>query len=328
MADIEAQPLLVSVIIPHWNGIQHLQSCLSALEAQSFRAFEVILVDNGSSDGSQSFVRDAFPWVRLLELGRNLGFTGACNAGYRVSRGQYIALLNNDTEADARWLETLVDGFQRYPRAGILASKLRLFDRRDHLHAAGDYYRIDGIPGNRGVWQKDIGQFDQEEEVFSACAAAAAYRRSMLDEIDFLDNVFYFSCEDIDLGWRAQLHGWKVVYLPQAVVYHKLKATGGSVTGSYYDGRNFFYLIWKNYPATLLWRHWRFILRAQWRISREALAAWRGEAARARLRGQLAGLASVVRIWPKRRPIQAGRRVSDDYLMARLTAVDDSHGQR
>lgn len=319
---------LVSVIIPHWNGKQHLQVCLSALRRQSHQAHEVILVDNGSTDGSQQFIREFFPEVKLLELGRNLGFTGACNAGYRVARGEYIALLNNDTEADPNWLGSVVDGFCRYPRAGIIASKLLLFERRDHLHAAGDFYRVDGIPGNRGAWQRDEGQYDKEEEVFGACAAAAIYRRQMLDEVGFLDDAFYFSCEDVDLAWRAQLHGWRVIYLPQAIVYHKLKATGGSVTGSYYDGRNFLYLIWKNYPTSLMRRHWRQILLAQWRITREALAAWRGEAARARLRGQIAGIAALGRLWLRRRRVHATRRVSDNYLMERLTPVDVPPGDR
>lgn len=326
-ADASRRPI-VSVIIPHWNGKQHLPTCLDALQRQTLTRHEVILVDNGSNDGSQTLVRREYPAVRLLELGRNLGFTGACNAGYRVAHGDYIVLLNNDTEAHPAWLETLVDGFQRYPQAGILASKLLLFDRRDHFHAAGDYYRVDGIPGNRGVWQKDKGQFEREEEVFGACAAAAAYRRTMLQETGFLDDAFYFSCEDVDISWRAQLAGWRVIYLPGAIVYHKLKATGGSVTGSYYDGRNFLYVIWKNYPTSLLRRHWRAILYAQWRISRQALQAWRGQAARARLRGQLKGLAGWARMWPRRGQVQAIRRVSDDYLMARLTAVDDSIAQR
>lgn len=319
---------LASVIIPHWNGIQHLPTCLDAMQRQTFTAHEVILVDNGSTDGSQELLRRSYPQVRLLELKRNLGFTGACNAGFRVARGDYVILLNNDTEAHPAWLESLVDGFRRYPQAGILASKLLLFDRRDHFHAAGDYYRLDGIPGNRGVWQRDEGQYDREEEVFGACGAAAAYRRTMLDQIGFLDDAFYFSCEDVDIAWRAQLTGWRVIYLPRAVVYHKLKATGGSVTGSYYDGRNFLYVIWKNYPTTLLRRHWRAILRAQLRISRQALRAWRGEASRARMRGQLDGFAGIGRMWPRRRPVQASRRVPDDYLMARLATVDDSCTQR
>jgi GT2 family glycosyltransferase len=317
-----------SIIIPHHNGRQHLDDCLCSLRRQTFTDFEVILVDNGSTDGSQAYVRERFAEVRLLELGQNRGFTGACNAGWRASQGDFVILLNNDTEADPNWLREIVAGFGRQPQAGIIASKLLLFDRRDHFHAAGDFYRRDGIPGNRGVWQQDMGQYDQEEYIFGACGAAAAYRRRMLDEIGFLDDDFFFSCEDVDVAWRAHLAGWRVLYVPTAVVYHKLKATGGDVTGSYYDGRNFLYLIWKNYPASLLRRDWRPIVQAQLRISHQALRAWRGAAARARLRGQVVGLLGLVKMWPRRRHIQANRRVGDDSLTAVLTPVDDTPRHR
>ncbi|RMG95586.1 MAG: glycosyltransferase family 2 protein [Chloroflexi bacterium] len=320
---------LVSVIIPHWNGRHHLDDCLNALRRQTFRDFEIILVDNGSTDGSQAYIREQFPEVRLVELGENRGFTGACNAGYAVAQGELIVLLNNDTEAAPNWLTAVVKAFQRHPRAGIVACKILLFDQRDRFHTAGDYYRVDGIPGNRGVWQQDTGQYDREEQVFGACGGAAAYRRQMLEEIGFLDDDFYFSCEDVDISWRAHLAGWEVWYVPTAVVYHKLKASGGSgAVSSYYDGRNFLYLIWKNYPATLLRQYWRAIIRAQWRITREALHHWRGEAARARLRGQLAGLWGIVKMWPKRRHIQANRRIDDDSLTALLTPVDDVPSHR
>lgn len=315
---------VASVIIPHYNGRQHLQVCLDALQRQTFGEFEIILVDNGSTDGSQNFIRQQYPQVRLVELGENLGFTGACNAGYKLARGDIIVLLNNDTEADPKWLSSIVDAFERYPQAGSIASKILLFDRRDHFHTAGDYYRVDGIPGNRGVWQKDQGQYDKEEFVFSACGGAAAYRRTLIEEIGFLDDHFYFSCEDVDMGWRSQLAGWQVLYVPTAVVYHKLKATGGSETASYYDGRNFLLLIWKNYPTGLLRRYWHLILVAQLRITWAALKAWRGAAARARLRGQLAGLVSVVKMRPERRRVQSNRRLSDDSLTAILTPVDET----
>jgi len=313
----------VSVIIPHWNGRHHLDYCLNALRRQTYADHEVILVDNGSTDGSQAYVREHFPEVRLVEMGQNRGFTGAGNAGYAASRGEFICLLNNDTEADANWLTAIVEVFDRRRRVGVVASKMLLFDQRDHFHTAGDFYRVDGIPGNRGVWQADRGQYDREEPVFSACGGAAAYRRQMLAEIGFLDDAFFFSCEDIDLAWRANLAGWEVRYTPAAVVYHKLKASGGSgVVGSYHDGRNFLYVIWKNYPGRLLRQHAGDILRAQLHITGEALRAWRGPAARARLRGQLAGLLGLPRLWPARRRIQAARRIDDSALAARLTPID------
>jgi len=317
-----------SIIIPHFNGRHHLPECFDSLRAQTGTEFEVLLVDNGSTDGSQAFVREHYPEVRLLELGENKGFTGACNAGWQAANGAIIILLNNDTAVASNWLSEIVRAFNNNPQVGSVACKMLLYDKRDHFHTAGDFYRVDGIPGNRGVWQKDEGQFDKEEYVFSACGGAAAYRRQMLAEVGFLDDAYFFSCEDVDMGWRAQLSGWRVLYVPTAVVYHKLKATGGSVTGSYYDGRNFLYLIWKNYPASLLRRHWQSILRSQLQISRDALRSWRGEAARARLRGQLAGLWGIFKMWPKRRHIQAIRRVDDDYLTAVLTPVDETQQHR
>lgn len=314
-------PIKVSIIIPNWNGLGHLDVCLSSLRKQSFTDHEVILVDNASSDGSVAYVRQEFPEVRLVVLDENTGFTGACNVGYAHAQGEYIVLLNNDTEAAEGWLAAIVDAFEQNEDVGSVTGKILLFDRRDRFHTAGDYYRMDGIPGNRGVWQSDKGQYDRPEYVFSACGAAAAYRRTMLDQIGFLDERFYFSCEDVDLGWRAHLAGWRVLYVPSAVVYHKLKATGGA-TASYYDGRNYLYLIWKNYPGTLLRRNWHSILAAQLRITWEALRAWRGAAARARLRGQVAGLSGIFKFRSTRRQIQANRRIPDDRLTEIMTPVD------
>jgi len=290
------------------------------LRHQTHPRVEVIVADNGSTDGSLELLSD-YAWVRVLPLGENRGFAGACNAGIQAARGEIILLLNNDTEADPHWLEEIIAAFERHPEAGLIASKMLLFDRRDTFHTAGDFYRVDGIPGNRGVWQHDEGQYDREEYVFSACGGSAAYRREMLGQIGLLDEDFFFSCEDVDLAWRAQLAGYRCVYAPRAVVYHKLSATGGGVTASFYDGRNFIYLLAKDYPGDL-WRiHWRAILRAQLRITVKALRAWCGEAARARLRGQLVGLLHIPKILHKRRAVQRTRTVDRAYLESILTEI-------
>ena len=315
---------LISVIIPNWNGAEHLPVCLDSLRAQTYSHHEVLVVDNASIDHSQELVRQRYPECQLLLLPENRGFTGACNAGLKAAQGEILVLLNNDTEADANWLAAVVSAFERHPEAGSVASKMLLFDRRDVFHTAGDFYRLDGTPGNRGVWQRDVGQYDLEEWVFSACGGAAAYRRAMLEEVGLLDEAYFFSCEDLDLGWRAQLAGWRCIYSPEAVVYHKLQATGGDTTASFYDGRNFLYLIFKNYPWTLLRRTWPKVLKAQWRISWEALRAWRGAAARARLRGQLVGLWGAPRMVRARRQVMLTRRVTDDTLLAALTPVDET----
>lgn len=315
--------MLVSVIIPNWNGAAHLPVCLDSLRAQTVRDFEIIVADNASADDSRELLTRQYPEVRLLALDRNYGFTGACNAGLRVAAGQILVLLNNDTQAEPDWLQEIVAAFARRPEVGMVASKMLLFDRRDTLHSAGDLYRVDGTPANRGVWQQDGPEYAQEAYVFSACGGAAAYRRAMLDEIGLLDEDFFFSCEDLDLAWRAQLAGWRCLYAPRAVVYHKLSATGGGATASFHDGRNFVYLLAKDLPVGVWRRHWRQILWAQARISWEALrAALRGgRAARARLRGQLAGLLALPKLLRKRRLVQATRRVSDEHIEGFLTQI-------
>lgn len=316
----------VSVIIPNWNGLAHLPACLASLGAQTYRDFEIVVADNASTDGSREWIAREHPEVRLIALDGNYGFAGACNAGLRAARGEIVSLLNNDTEADPRWLETIAAAFEHHPEVGLVASKMLLFDRRDTLHTAGDFYRVDGTPGNRGVWQEDGPAFAEEQYVFSACGGSAAYRRKMLDEVGLLDEDFFFSCEDVDLAWRAQLAGWRCLYVPRAVVYHKLSATGGGPTASFYDGRNFIYLLVKDVPGTVWRKHWRKIAAAQFRIAWEALvAALRGgSAARARLRGQLAGLAAIPALLRKRREVQARRRVSDEYVASILTSTAES----
>jgi len=309
---------LISVVIPNWNGAHLLPTCLNSLRRQSCSEREIIVVDNASTDGSLELLARDYSDVRVLALPRNTGFTGACNAGIRESLGEFVTLLNSDTEADEHWLAEVIAAFERHPEAGLVASKMLLFDRRDMLHTAGDFVRLDGTPGNRGVWQRDEGQFDREEYVFSACGGSAAYRRAMLNEVGLLDEDFFFSLEDVDLAWRAQLAGWKCVFAPKAIVYHQLAATGGGPTASFYDGRNMLWVIAKNYPGSLWKRHWREVARAQLHITGEALRAWRGAAARARLRGQLAGLLGLPEMLRKRRAVQTLRRVSDEYLQSSL----------
>lgn len=309
--------MLFSVIIPNWNGAEHLPTCLEALRAQTLSDFEVIVVDNASHDDSLE-VLTRYPEVHVIRLERNYGFTGACNAGLRHGRGDYLVLLNNDTAAEPRWLEEVAAAFVRYPKVGLIASRMLLFDKRHTFHTAGDVFHTNGTPGNRGVWQVDQGQF-AEGPVFSANGGSAAYRRSMLEQIGLLDDDFYYSCEDVDLAWRAQLAGWQCVYVPSAVVYHKLSASGAGVTASFHDGRNFIYLLAKDVPGFVWRKHWAKIIGAQLKITWEALKAWRGEAARARLRGQLAGLRNLPHMLAKRRAVQASRTVSEHYIFSILS---------
>ncbi len=308
----------ISVVIPNYNGLEHLPACLEALRPQRFRDFETILVDDGSTDGSAEWVRRHYPEVRVLELGRNMGMATAVNRGWRLTTGRNIALLNNDTQVDPGWLEALAEAAETHPEISSFASKIRLFDRPHILHAAGDLYGVDGIPRNRGAWEEDRGQYDGAFEVWGPCGAAALYRRAFLEELGGFDERLFMYLEDVDLAWRAQLRGYRCRFVPQAVVYHKVSATGGGVLASYYVGRNTLLVLAKDMPAPLLRRHWGAIVRAQLRIAGEALRHWRGAAARARLRGQLAGLLLLPAWWPARRKVQAGRTVSLEELAGRL----------
>ncbi len=309
-----------SIIIPNWNGERYLPTCLDALRRQTWQDFETIVVDNASHDGSRRLLAESYPEVRLLPLAENRFFSGGVNAGIKAARGAVMVLLNNDTEADANWLLELKKALDAHPEAGLAACKLCLFDRRNILHSAGDFYSRRGVPGNRGVWQEDRGQFDADLWAFSACGAAAAYRRSMLDAVGVLDEDFYGYCEDVDLAFRAQLAGYRCLFVPKSIVYHRLSATGGGPIASYYCGRNFVNVIVKDMPGGLLRRHWPGILRAQLGYTAESLLHLREPASRARLAGQFASLRQLRLMLRKRQPIQAGKKVSDEYIDSILAA--------
>ena len=309
----------LSVVIPNWNGKRYLGPCLDSLRAQTQPAIEIIIVDNASTDGSQQFVKTAYAEMRLIELPQNRGFTGACNRGMREAAGEFVALLNNDTEVEKDWAAQVIKALDEKPEVGIVACKMLMHDQRERFHTAGDFFAIDGSAGNRGFGEIDHGQYDRGDYVFSACGGAAVYRRGMLEEIGFLDDDFFFLLEDVDIAWRAQLAGYAVWFAPGAVVYHHLSATGGGKTASYYDGRNGIWLIAKNMPSPLLRKYWRRIVGRQARLFWDALLAWRGEAARARLRGMAAGILSLRGALAKRREIQSMRRVGDEYIDSLLT---------
>ena len=197
---------------------------------------------------------------------------------------------------------------------GVVAAKMLLFDWRDILHSAGDLYGRDGIPRNRGVWERDVGQYDADVRVFGGCGGAVAYRRTAWEEVGGFDEQLFMYLEDVDLAWRLRLLGWEARFAPRARVYHHLSASGGGTLASFYTGRNTLWVLARDVPGPLLRRYWPAIIRAQLRIARDALRAWRGDAARARLRGQLAGLAGLPRWLAQRPALQARRRVPIEAL--------------
>ncbi|NCC31188.1 MAG: glycosyltransferase family 2 protein [Chloroflexia bacterium] len=301
---------MIDIIIPNYNGADLLPTCLDALRAQTRRDWLVTVVDDGSTDHSLALLATAYPEVRVVPLERNRGLAAAVNAGLAATSAPYVVLLNNDTEADRHWLAELIGALERYPAYGFAASKLRLFDRREMLHSAGDYYQLDGEPGSRGVWERDRGQYDALTEVFGPCAGAAAYRRAILETLAQSGRVFdedlVMYCEDVDLNLRARHHGVRTLFVPTAVVYHRLSATGGGVLASYYCGRNFL-LVWiKNMPLPLVRRHWGALCASQVRFVFASLRHLREPAARARLRGQWAALRAL--------PLFVGKRRQQSHL--------------
>jgi GT2 family glycosyltransferase len=308
----------VTVVIPNWNGERFLDLCLGSLRRQTFSDFETILVDNGSSDGSLSLVEQGFPEVRVLSLGENRGFSAAVNAGIRTSGTEYVALLNNDTEQDRGWLAALVRAAEEHPEAGFFSSKLVDFHDREILDGAGDALRLSGLPYRLGHGERDRGQFDAPGYVFSACGAAALYRRAMLEDVGLFDEDFVSYCEDGDLSFRAQLAGYRCLYVPDAVVYHMGSAsTGGkrSETATLLGTRNSVSLLVKNLPHSVAPQVAPFFVLGQ--LGRLLTAAAAGT-----LGAHLRGLSEARRHLPlmleKRREIQGRKRISDREIRGLL----------
>lgn len=250
----------VSVIIVNYNGTGLSVECLKSIEKQSFKNLEVIIVDNASSDGSfyeiQRFLKERSRGfqVKLIPLDDNTGFSGGNIVGLKHASGEYIALLNNDTEPDERWLEELVNAMDNAPEAGICASKLIVYGT-DIIDSASDGFSTSFKGFKRGEGESS-SIYDKQEYIFGACAGAALYRRSMIEKIGFLDEDFFLIHEDTDLNLRAQIYGWKVLFVPTAVVYHKVRSSIGNMSkmAVYYTLRNSEFVRIKNIPASLFIR--------------------------------------------------------------------------
>lgn len=244
----------VSVVILNWNGRHLLPNCLAALDAQTFRDFEVIVVDNGSRDGSPEWLTAQYPAVRLIQNATNLGFATANNQGMRVAQTPLIMLLNNDAYLAPDCLQKLIKAANRATWAGMFACKILQHDAPDRMDSAGIEVDRAGLAWNRG-WGDLTAHHTQSQEVFGPSAAAALYRRTMLDQIGLLDDDFFIYYEDVDLAWRAQWAGWRCLYVPEAVVEHVHSATTrrGSPFKRRLLSRNKWWAITKNYPFSQLW---------------------------------------------------------------------------
>ncbi len=312
---------LASVIVPTLNGAHLLSACLDSLVGQTYPNVEVIVADGASTDGTVDLLTSKYPSVRLLRLRRNGGFTGNVNAGLRAARGDVLCLLNNDAQADADWVSVCVETLLDNPNVGSVASKVLFGDGRT-INSAGDVLGRDGAPRQLGAGEPDGSAWNTPGPVFGAMGGAAAYRRAMLADTGLLDEVFFMYLEDVDLAFRAQLRGWSCLYQPAARAYHIGSASGGGVLASFLNGRNLIRLLAKDMPAELWPRLLPGIVRFQVNRAQAALNAWRGSAARATLRGQLAGLASLPRHLADRPVVQRRNRVSAEALYSLLSPAD------
>jgi GT2 family glycosyltransferase len=312
----------VSVLILNWNGLELLPDCLSSLRRQTWRDFETIVVDNGSADGSVDFLVREFPEVEVLALETNTGFCGGNLAAYARSRGELLVLLNNDAELDENFLQRMVEAADLEPAFGMFAANIRMFDHHEVFDSTGLLVYPDGICRSRGWLEKDLGQYDEADEVLCPNGCAAVYRRSMIEEVGFFDEAYFAYLEDLDLGLRGQLRGWRCRYVPGAVAYHKKSMTSGyhSAFKAYLVERNRIWNAVRLLPLRLL------LLSPLWTIARylaQAFAAGTGRGLSSRFRrdysrGTLAGIllksyaAALVRlpeVWRQRREIQRNRKL-------------------
>ncbi|MBF0496317.1 MAG: glycosyltransferase family 2 protein [Deltaproteobacteria bacterium] len=299
---------LVSIIILNWNGRRHLETCLDSVFGQSYQEFQVILVDNGSIDESVPYVKERFPQVRLLELPENAGFARGCNLGLAAADGDYLALLNNDTELHPDWLGELVTALDQHPEVDYCASKILRFDQRRVIDSAGDIFTVAGSPKKRGEGQFDGPDFSYQTIIFGACAGAALYRRSVFDRIGYFDETFFAYHEDTDLNLRALRAGLTCLYVPQAMVYHKVSGTlgPGSDFVTFYNHRNVELAYFKNMPSRLMIKYLPCL------VVIRGLAfiywAWQGRAG-SFLRGKLAFLKLLPYVIKERRRLAPQRPV-------------------
>ena len=309
----------VAVVVPNWNGMDSIKDCLDSLLSQSLK-HELIVVENGSKDGSLEFIKKNYPSVGLIVNQNNLGFAGGVNSGigFAIEHGaDFVALFNNDAVADKNWLKGLVEVMQASPEVGIVAPKLLSSDKK-HLDSTGDQYTSWGLPYPRGRKEEDAGQYDRPERVFSASGGASLYSVSMLKEIGLFDEDFFAYYEDVDISFRAQLAGWKVAYEPGSIVYHEIGATSSKIPGftTYQTIKNLPWLFWKNVPRKYLFdvgirfylAYFSFVVSA---VSRGQFMAV--------IKGLFVSIIFMPKKLIQRHKIQSSAKVSPEYIWSIMT---------
>ena len=240
----------VSVVIPNFNGREYLKTCLNSLLDQTYPEVSIIVVDNGSTDGSQELILSSYPQIRLISLSENTGFCHAVNVGIKASKSAYVILLNNDTEVEKDFVENLLTGIKKHKKAFSCAAKMISYQDREQIDDAGNFYNALGWAFARGKG-KSVSLYNREDRIFASCGGASIYKREVFEEIGLFDEEHFAYLEDIDIGYRARIHGYQNWYIPNAHVYHIGSGTSGSRYNHFkirYSSRNNIYMIYKNMP--------------------------------------------------------------------------------
>ncbi len=319
------------MVVANWNRRELLRACLYSLERQTFRDFEVIVVDNGSEDGSADMAAAEFPAARLIRNSGNRGFCAANNQGIAAARGRFVALLNNDAEADPGWLEALLGAFDLADDIGMAASKILVWENRTTIDKVGHLIYPDGQNRGRGTGEPDRGQYDKLEETAWPDGCAAMYRKDMLECVGGFDEDFFAYADDAELGLRARIAGWRCLYVPGAIVYHHHGSTLGRFAAErmFLIERNRVWLAAKLFP-------WRLLVLNPFYVGLRVVAglygavAGSGEAGRFAgesglillikcfLRANLAALAGLPRMLKKRAEVSRIRRLTASEICVLL----------
>lgn len=305
-----------SVIVVNWNDLHHLKRCLPSLARQNYPNCEVLVVDNGSIDGSVEFIEQEFPEVKVIKNGQNLGYAGANNVGFKLAKGEFIAVLNPDTEVDPDWLRELIVALQEEPQAGLATPKILLMDHPERINTCGNEISFTGLAYCRGLDQP--ADMYQEREIISAVSGAAfVIKRSVLERIGGFDEIFFIYYEETDLSLRAMLAGYACLYIPTSVVYHQY-AFQFSPRKVFMQERNRLISLLK----TLRWRSFFALLPSLWLAE---LLAWGysvingPEHVRNKFRSYIWLIYNHRQISDARRAVQELRQVDDRVILSRFS---------
>jgi len=308
---------LVNIVIPNLNGEKQLPICLESLRQQTFKDFDITVVDNGSQDGSLDLLQKRYQEVKVIPLEKNYGFAFAVNRGIEATKGEFISLLNNDIELDPKWLEELHRALTNHPESGACGPKLMRYWERQRINVLGIRLNSNGEVEIIGAGRVDHGQYEEERYVFGVNAGASLYRRRMFDDIGLFDEAFFASFEDVDLSFRAQLAGYKAFYVPTAIGYHMVGETikRKRYFPTYLNNRNKILFLWKNLPDEMLNKYfWKIFWFKLGLFLKRVLFNFYKLRTFYFIRGTVAAFFYLPGILRERAKIQAMRRVSIDYL--------------